>query len=227
MNFSDTQFDPVLPAVAWLIWLPLLLRCIWRAPWRCLGQDNRVHFWLGAIVVLMFLWSIRAGVQPGLELHLLGANLLMLAFGPELAFVALNLVVAGITLNDEAGWQVFAVNALVMGGVSVWLGHRVWLFVRRWIPAQVFAFIFLNGFFASGLSLFAVGCASTILHSLTDQYTLAYLLEDYLPYYFLLAFSESWLSGMVVTLLVIYRPTWLRQFDAQRYFSYSDQRPRR
>lgn len=225
MNFTDTQFDSTFYVLAWLIWLPVLLRCILKADWAYLNQEGRVHFWLGSAVVLTLLWSMKAGVQPGLDIHLLGANLLMLAFGPELAFLTVNMVMSGIALNGGTSWEAFALNVLVMGGVSIWVSYTLWRTLSRRLPELVFIFIFLNGFFSAGITLMSVGFTSTVLLSLTDQYSLVYLLEEYLPYYLLLGFSESWLTGMVVTLLVVYRPEWLKLFDAPRYFKRSDQKP--
>lgn len=46
---------------------------------------------------------------------------------------------------------------------------------------------------------------------------LLYLFEEYLPYFLLLAFSEAWLSGGVLTVFVIYRPRWVGSFDDAHY----------
>jgi uncharacterized membrane protein len=48
-------------------------------------------------------------------------------------------------------------------------------------------------------------------------YPIDYVLAEYLPYVLLLAFSEAWLSGMMVTLFVIYRPEWVSSFEDSRY----------
>lgn len=223
MNFTFAEFPPALRMLAWAIWLPAVVWALRCADWKKLLKEEKTHFWLGATVGLMVLWRIKAGIQPGLDLHLLGANFLMLAFGPELAFLSLNLVLLGLLLNSGGqGWEMFAMNALHIAGVGVWVSHRIWLLASRWLPPQVFIFIFINGFFAAGLTLLAVGVSGSLLLALSGAYPMSYLLENYLPYCLMLAFSESWLSGMVVTLLVVYCPQWLACFDAQRYFRYSD-----
>jgi uncharacterized membrane protein len=80
------------------------------------------------IVALILLWHLQAGVKPGLSLHLLGATVFTLCFGWALAFVGLCLVLLGVSLNGAAGWQAFAVNALLMAGVGVAVSHApiVW-----------------------------------------------------------------------------------------------------
>ena len=43
------------------------------------------------------------------------------------------------------------------------------------------------------------------------------VLDDYVPYLVYLAFAEGTLSGMLITLLVVYRPQWVATFDDLRY----------
>ena len=51
-----------------------------------------MNVWLGMVVLLTLVWSMKAGVRPGLTFHLLGATAFNLCFGPYLAFVGLCLV---------------------------------------------------------------------------------------------------------------------------------------
>lgn len=41
--------------------------------------------------------------------------------------------------------------------------------------------------------------------------------DQFLPYWLLLAFAEATLTGMVVTIFVVYRPDWVGTFDDARY----------
>ena len=43
------------------------------------------------------------------------------------------------------------------------------------------------------------------------------MLEDFASYWLLVAFSEAWLTGMLLTVLVVYRPEQVAMFDAARY----------
>ena len=54
---------------------------------------------------------------------------------------------------------------------------------------------------------------------MAGAYEWEYLSGEYLPYFLLLAFSEAWLSGMVMTLFVVYRPNWVLTFDDSRYLT--------
>ncbi|MDD2884702.1 MAG: energy-coupling factor ABC transporter permease [Dechloromonas sp.] len=219
MNLTDTLLGETWYWAAWLIWLPFFARSLWRAPWRRLRDSEQLNVWLGMVVLLTLVWSLKAGVKPGLAMHLLGVNLFVLAFGPHLAFIGLSLVTLGITLNGAAGPLAYALNALLLGGVGVVASDRMGQWVMRLLPRHFFIFIFINGFLVSALSILAVGGVSCFFLAWSGAYAWDYLFAEYFPYFLLLAFSEAWLSGMLVTLFVIYRPQWMGSFDDARYLS--------
>ena len=76
MNLPDTLLDEGWYWAAWAVWLPLFARSLLRAPWTLLKESEQLNVWLGMIVVLTLLWSLKAGVKPGLSLHLLGLSLI-------------------------------------------------------------------------------------------------------------------------------------------------------
>lgn len=65
--------------------------------------------------------------------------------------------------------------------------------------------------------MIGVGFSVTVFLALAGAYEWEYLINEYFPYFLLLAFSEAWLSGMVITLFVIYRPDWVVTFSDSRY----------
>lgn len=219
MNLPDGLLAGAWTTAAWLLFIPLFLFTVRQAPWRRLADSGRLNAWLGSIVVLTVLWSLKAGVKPGLSLHLLGAAVLALSFGPGLAFVALCAALLGVTVNGDAGWENYAANALLMAGIGVLVSRITLRFSERFLPRQLFVYIFANGFFGAALAIIAVGLAASAMLAAAGAYKIDYLLSDYLPYVGLLAFAEAWLSGMVITLLVIYRPEWVATFDDVRYLS--------
>ena len=171
------------------------------------------------IVLLTLIWSMKAGVKPGLSMHLLGASVFTLCFGPALAFIGLSMVLLGITLNGAAGGFAFALNSLLVSGSAIFFSQLITQTVNRRLPSHFFIFIFVNGFFGSALMVLGVGFVLTSFMAVSGVYELDYLLAEYLPYFILLGFSEAWLSGMIMTLFVIYRPEWVASFDDTRYLS--------
>ena len=219
MNLTDNLLGEAWYWAAWVVWLPLFARCVLRAPWARLRESEQLNVWLGMIVLLTLVWSLKAGVKPGLALHLLGATVFTLSFGPHLAFVGLSLVMLGITLNGAAGAFAYALNALLLAGVGVVLSQRLYRVFSLWLPRHFFVYIFVNGFFGAALTVIGIGVVSTCVLALAGAYDWDYLSGEYLPYFLLLAFSEAWLSGMVMTLFVVYRPNWVMTFDDSRYLT--------
>jgi uncharacterized membrane protein len=188
-----------------------------RAPWRRLKDPGLLNVWLGACVFLMGIWSIKAGIRPGLNFHMLGATVLTLMVGPYLATLGMAIVVAAITLNGGAGWESYSLNVLLMGALPVWLSYAIYYNADKRLPNNYFLYIFINAFFGAAASLVACGVAATLLLGLSGAYKAEYLLHEYLPYFVLLGWSEAMLSGMVMSLMVAYRPAWVSTFDDVRY----------
>ena len=219
MNLPDTLLGEEWYWAAWVVWALFFARSLFKAPWARLRDSEQLNVWLGMIVLLTLVWSLKAGVKPGLALHLLGATVFTLSFGPHLAFVGLSLVMLGITLNGAAGAFAYALNALLLAGVGVVLSQRLYRVFSLWLPRHFFVYIFVNGFFGAALTVIGIGVVSTCVLALAGAYDWDYLSGEYLPYFLLLAFSEAWLSGMVMTLFVVYRPNWVMTFDDSRYLT--------
>jgi len=217
MDFPAGLFPERWQVTAWLAFAPCLAWAVRRAPWRRLADPAQFNVWAASVVVLALLWSMKAGVRPGLDLHLVGAMVLTLAFGPAAALLALSATLAAVTANGAAAWNTYALNAMVMAVVPVALSHALFRIVERRLPNHFFVYIFACSFFGSAAVVFAVGLAGSALLWAAGAYTAQYLVSEYLPFYVLLGFSEAWLSGMAMTLMVVYRPGWVATFDDARY----------
>lgn len=191
-----------------------VVRC---APWQRLQQSAQLHLLLGFAVGLTLLWSLKAGVKPGLNLHILGAMVATLTFGPWLALAVLGLALTGITLNGSAEWSAWPLNFALMAAVPVGIASMIHRAVERWLPTHFFVFVFVTGFAGAALTVILQGLIASAAMVLAGAYPAAFLLSDYLPFFLLLGFSEAWISGAIVTLLVVYRPGWVAAFDERRY----------
>jgi uncharacterized membrane protein len=213
--------DGLLPA-GWHLFGHVLLAVILaaamlQAPWKRLGEPGQVHVYLGTSVALMVLWSLKAGVLPGLNFHILGTSLLTLMFGGWLAVVAVSLVLLAATLSGMGGWQAFSVNALLMGALPAAVTWGVLRLVERALPRHLFIYIFVCGFLGAALAMAVTGLAATAVFVLSGAYALDDLLQQYLPYYLLMVFPEGIITGSFVALLAVYRPEWIWTYDEDRY----------
>ncbi|QID17517.1 hypothetical protein G3580_07585 [Nitrogeniibacter mangrovi] len=217
MNFAAELFP-----TAWLWGAGVLAAAVavWMVrtgPWASLRDSLRLNLFLGCGVMLALVWSLKAGVNPGLNLHLIGAMVVTLVLGPQLGLGALALALAGITLNGGAPWSAFAINWLVMGVVPVLVANTYFRLVERYAPKHFFVFIFVIAFFGSAVTAVLEGVVASLVLWAAGAYSFDFLAANYLPYFLLLGFSEAWLSGMTVTLMVVFRPGWVIRFDDRVY----------
>jgi uncharacterized membrane protein len=217
MNFTVAGFP------TWWMWAcgGLVLACAadlaLHARWRSLLDTTRLNLWLGTIVALMLLWSIRAGLRPGLDFHLLGASACALMFGARLGLAAIAAVALGSAAAGSLEWTSLPLNLLVMGATPVMVSTAVLRAVERWLPSHFFVYIFGVAFFGAALAMAASGCVACILLALSGRFTPEFLLTEYLPWYLLMAWAEAFLTGAAITLMVVYRPGWVVTFDDRRY----------
>jgi len=217
MNFPDGLFGVFWACGAFPVLALVLLQAARTAPWRRLADSEQLNVWLGAVVVLTLVWSLKAGAQPGLNLHLLGATALTLMFGRQLAILGLAAVMAAVTLNGGAGWQTYALNVLITAVFPCLVADLLLRITVRYLPPNFFVYIFCAAFFGAGIAVVSTGLLATLLLWLAGVYPAKMLFEDYFPYFALLGFAESWLNGAAITLMVVYYPRWVGSFDDRRY----------
>lgn len=206
----------------WL-WAALILGAIItvgavvRAPWGRLKASGQLHVWLGSCVAVMVTWSIHPVALAGLDFHFLGAALFALMFGPALAIAGFAVALAGLVawgrLTIDAAPFDFLLLAVLPIGISV-LVLRV---VERVLPRNFFIYVFVVAFFGAGLSTLVSGLVSTELVAWFAEARDADIARQFTPFVIFLAFAEATLTGMLATLMVVYRPHWVGTFDDARY----------
>jgi uncharacterized membrane protein len=208
--------------VVWLTAAVLALLAIfaaWRAPWRRLVDNEQSHAWLGATILIALLWSIAGGVGVSLRFHLLGATVATLMFGPALAFVAL--AGAAVTAATGAAWSTYPAHVLLSAAVPIAVTVAALRFAEARLPPNYFIYIFVVAFLGGALSMAAAGAASAaFIAAIAPSVTHAG--EDLLPMLVMLGFGEGTLSGMLLSLMVVYRPAWVGTFSDARYLARRD-----
>lgn len=217
MNISAALLPPIWYVLAHVALIATAVTFVRRAPWRKLGDGAFSHLWLGACVSLLVLWSIRSPAIGGLEFHFLGATAVTLMFGPGLAVGCLALVMVGRLLMGQIDPAAFSMDVLLLAVLPVALSHATLRLSQRLMPPNLFVYLFVAAFFGAGVAMLGSGGATVGLHALFGAPGEAMMAEEFLPYCLLLGFAEATLTGMIVTLLVVYRPGWVGTFDDARY----------
>lgn len=217
MDLTAVAFPAFWNVFGWAVAAPMLLVALRVAPWQRFGTSEPVHVWYGAIFCLIVLWSIRATVGEGFTFHLLGVAALTLVVGAPLALVGTAIAVAvQVTLRDGP-WASAALAWLTMAATPVAVTWAVWRLAERALPPNFFVYVFVVSFFGAALSLLVAGTTAAIALSAGAGRPAELVFGEYAPYLLYLAFGDATLTGMVLTLAVVYRPQWVATFDDARY----------
>lgn len=217
MDLTAVALPVAWKAVAWVVAIPTLFVAARFAPWQRFRASEIAHVWYGAIFSLVVLWSIQATVGDGFTFHLLGVAALTLLFGVPLALLGSALAVAVTFAVRDSIWPNAALVWLTMAAAPVVVTWLVWRFSERALPPNFFIYIFVGAFFGGAFSLAAAGLAGALALTSGAGRPVALVFGEYVPYLVYLAFGEATLTGMVVTLAVVYRPRWVTTFDDARY----------
>ena len=201
-----------------LLFLVILVRAVRSIDWPALRKDNALqHSFFGAAVVLGFVWQLRAGISPGLAIHIFGITVITLMLGWALAVLAglLALVITVITGREPL--IMFAANGLISVMVPAIVSHGIMLWERRRDFRNFFAYIFFCGFFGAGISVAAAGGVMCLMLWSSGVYTFDQLVHEYIRYLPLFMIPEGFVNGTFVTGLMVFHPDRLTTLDQRRY----------
>jgi uncharacterized membrane protein len=195
-----------------MIWLAALGLAFSRTPWNAMRLAHRQHLFLGSLVAVALLWRLEAGIAPGLGFHFLAVTTLVLMFGWSLAVLGTGVVQAVLFFAVDGGLAALGMNALLSGVLPASITLLVYRLVMRYLPLNPFIYIFLCAFFAGMLVAVCTVLTRMAVMAAGDAYSYARMVGEYLLFLPLYAFPEGFINGMIVTVLVVFRPAWVRTF---------------
>ncbi|WP_248743732.1 MULTISPECIES: energy-coupling factor ABC transporter permease [unclassified Pseudomonas] len=206
--------------LGWLIYLPVLLWAICRAPWVELFSDSRrQHLLFGTVFALFLLWMVRRDFDTGVSYHFIGMTAVTLLLDWPLAIVGGLVAQIGLVLLGRQDLVAVGVNGALLILLPVLITEGVAILVERAQPRNPFVYIFCSGFFAAALSALSCLILSLILLWYDGLFAMPEWLEDFIGYLWLLIFPEAFINGMVISALVVFCPEWLETFNRTRYLS--------
>ena len=203
--------------VIYMLFAIAVLVACFRAPWYHLKESASLNVLLAIVVGVMVIWTLRAGFAPGLDIHFLGTTLLTLMFGWEFAILAITLVLLAHGINNGSSLLAVPGNSLLLGVLPAVVSHAIFRFSDRRLPNNFFIYIFVCAFFGAGAAVASVILVTSALHWLGGVYTWEYLWQNYTRYMPLVMVPEGFITGMLMSLFVAYRPEWVSTFDDSRY----------
>jgi uncharacterized membrane protein len=219
MDLTLLSFPAAWAVPGWGAAIALVAYALRSAPWARLAGNEPVHVFCGTIFSLVVLWNLQATVGEGFTFHLLGVGAFTLLAGPWLALVggAVALLVQIVVRGGE--WANAGLAYTTMVAVPVATTWAVLRSSERWLPPNFFVYVFVATFFGAALSLAAAGIAGAVALTWGAGREAALVFGEYVPYLLYLAFGEATLTGMALTLAVVYRPEWVASFDDARYLN--------
>jgi len=217
LDFTDTYFP------AWFGWITnvaALLLVLWTA--TSLKGDFRkkvavLDQWLWSIFFLCIMWLMRASLVSGINMHLSGGMIMALMFGWRLGFLGMCLVIVITCFFNDALFINLGVAIILNALLPVSMSYFVFLLLEAKLPRHFFIYIYGSAFFGTWAVSIVTGLAIALCLFAFDAFEGSLLVNEFLPFHFMLGFSESFLTAGLITLFVVYRPAWVYSFRDQRY----------
>jgi uncharacterized membrane protein len=188
-----------------------------RGDWARLAACSTTRIWHATIAFTVAMWSLKASLDGGFTFHLLAMTGIALVLGVPLALlsaalatIVFTIIHSGSFANIAAVWVTIALVPIATTQLILWGS-------QRWLPASFFIYIFVVAFGGAGLSRFVALLASLSLWAINNERPTGRIFSEYAPYGIHLAFAEALLTGMLITIAVVYKPHWLATFDDKRY----------
>ena len=217
MNVHASLLPPLLLWGLWPVFMLVIIPVVLRAPWSLLFENRLQPQFVGCCGLVALAWSMSAGVQPGLEFHLLGTTVLTLLFGRMLAIAGATGALVALSVLGFYEWQALPVNALLLAVLPVLTAHVIGYYAYRWLPHHLFIYIFVVAFFGAMFAVAVVLVMSSALYAAIGAYPPDLIWRDYLMFMPLVMFPEGFITGMIMTMCVVFRPEWVRTFDDRDY----------
>lgn len=224
MNFLAEWFNPILLIAALLSWIGILALTAKSA--FTTAAHNPIAVMVSAFS-LTALWYLNAGIGggqlAGMSYHLIGINLVVLMLGaPAALWLGTLLLIPYIGFNGTGNLMSLGLNALflLLPAVSINILFRR---IATRLPANLFIYIFLNGFLAAAAGMLLTGLCIVLLLETVDAFTHEVLWTSAFPVFFLLSWGEAFLNGIFTAIFVALKPQWLVTFEDSRYLQSHNQ----
>jgi uncharacterized membrane protein len=201
----------------------VLVLAVPSAPWRVWLEDReRQWVWLASLGLLVGLWSMNAGITPGLSLRFLLVTALTLMHGWQLAVIGGAMALAVLNLVGVAGWSSFGADLLCVVIVPALVTAQLHEFVHARLPHNYFIYFFITVFVGSALAYNLAGLVRVGLLAASGTLAEAQVGAEYFAVLPLMSFGEAFVNGMVMAMAVVYRPKWVMSFDDRLYLKKGD-----
>ncbi|MBA5761705.1 energy-coupling factor ABC transporter permease [Vibrio sp. 404] len=205
----------------WLIALLAIIPCLSDAKRhffpKLFREPSFQHLTFAMCFGLFLLWSAEAGVKEGLNIHFLALTSLTLMYGWTIAYLLCFPIVLSLTLFGSLSYELIGQYLVLSCLIPILTSYAVFLTSYRFLPRNIFIYIFIAGFLNGAISGSVQLIATGLFNLIIDLHQWQEIVNNYLIFIVLLAFPEGLLNGMAITLLSVFKPEWLRTFSDRDY----------
>jgi uncharacterized membrane protein len=188
------------------------------APWRIwLADRERQWVWLVSQGLLVGLWSMNAGISPGLSLRFLLVTALTLMHGWQLAVIGGAMALAVLNVVGVAAWSSFGADLLCVVIVPALVSAKLHELIHARLPHNYFIYFFITVFLGSALAYNLAGLTRLAILASSGSLDVAHVGPEYFAVLPFMSFGEGVANGMVMAMSVVYRPNWVMSFDDRLY----------
>jgi uncharacterized membrane protein len=216
MSFTAELIPNIWLWMAHLLYGFLLLWALKQAPWHHLTNAHDTHVLLGSCLILWLVWRASAGVTVGMEFHLLLVTTITLMFGWHFAIICVSLAQLGITLEGQAQWASYSLNTLCNGLVPIGVTYGIYWLAYLWLPRHFFIYIYMTAFAGGALAMLISRLVGMAILLGSGAYQITKLANESL-FIIIMLFPEAFINGILITVLVVYRPQWVASFSDKQY----------
>lgn len=162
---------------------------------------------------------LAGGIVEGIVFYPTLTALAALMFGLRYSLVLGALTQATNVAFGLGYWECLGLGWLVATAMpATFVLGSLWL-SQRYLPHNPFVYLLLNAFLVASASAMVgqVGAAGWVL-GITD-YDWSYVSRYMLPFGLMLAFPEGFITGALMTMLVLFQPSWVYTFRDSVYFT--------
>jgi uncharacterized membrane protein len=174
-------------------------------PWRLISGGRLLTPLLATVVLLPWLWALPSLHSTPLQLQWSGACLVLLMLGWPLAVPLLCATAIAAMVISNGSWTAALGMATWLGVLPATLALAVGALLRRTLGTHPFVYLIGRAFLGSVLSLFA----ASVLRQWSGDALPGVGGQLSLVAHWLTAWGDAFVTGMLATIFVAYRPQWL------------------
>jgi uncharacterized membrane protein len=214
--------------MAWILSATaIFLLGVYQCRHGVLMQARLRNIFISCILLLALAWNLRAHLPNSnvdnlidLSFHFFGASLLVALFGfwsaITLLFIVALLGIFGISGDLVETARHYVLVSVIPALFAYWVMKAV----QKLLPKHLFILILGNGYLAAFISTFATGLLIFGLQQIFE--ITSFGTSDPLGWFLgllVLSFMEGSLSGMLLAILLVYRPKWVSTYQEDQYMN--------